>query len=145
MQTCTLRHCTNSQWYIWLHHCQVFLLGNLFLNRRHHTDIGFVGSLLITGTAASFAIHPKGYALMNRMCSTRPEPSSCPGYLSYNQSTKSRLVSKIGIKNASLKQMLFLYLYNRSYPHCSHTYRAFITHLKQRLKEMFIPQPKMHI
>jgi len=41
--------------------------------------------------------------------------------------------------------MLFLYLYNRRYPHCSHTYRAFITHLKQRLKKMFISPPKMHM
>jgi len=38
-QTFTVRHWTNSRWYIWVLQCQLFLLSNHFLNRGHHTEI----------------------------------------------------------------------------------------------------------
>jgi hypothetical protein len=37
--TFTLRHWTNSRWYIWALRYPLFLLVSLFLNRRHHTEV----------------------------------------------------------------------------------------------------------
>jgi hypothetical protein len=38
-QTFTVRHWTKSRWYIWVLHCPIFLLGNPFMDRRHHTEV----------------------------------------------------------------------------------------------------------
>jgi hypothetical protein len=44
-----VRHWTNIRWYIWALDCPLFLLGNPFLNRRHHTEVAVceVSALLI--------------------------------------------------------------------------------------------------
>jgi hypothetical protein len=48
-QTFTVERWTNRRWYIWAFHCPLFILGNPFLNRRHHTEVAVceVSALLV--------------------------------------------------------------------------------------------------
>ena len=138
-QTFTVSHWTNCRWYIWVLHWPFFHPRNPFLKRWHHTEVAVCevicqlpphqGDCKRHGTFLAICVQLWRIARAAHVRS----PAACPGRLLYNQNTGSRFILSLALKQVTLKQTWFLHIHNRSYPHCSHSYGASLSRLKQRL------------
>ena len=130
-----------SRLYIWVLRCPLFLLGNPFLNWRHHTDVASceVISLLPLYQCRCkqrdiYIWFIQAFSFDEQDVQDTRGAQLLSWLLLYNQSAGSKLIVTLGLNHAALKQIWFLHIYNRSYQHCSHTYRALLYRMKQRPK-----------